>query len=432
MFAAIVGLSMLAAAPGDAGASKPGRLDESFAGDGRRLADIAGRSDQVRAVAVAPGRILAGGSARLRGDAPEKPVPAVVCLTRKGALDRTFSHDGRRAIKRLGGVYRSEVGAMLVRAGSTRIFLAGTAVDDVFVGRLRERGSFDRSFADDGLLRIPIEGLPTVEDATLDSHGRMVLVGHTENLATGEVKLFAIRLRRNGELDPTFDEDGVLLTRFAQDAVVRGYGIAIQSDGRIVVGGEIGNNWIVARLLGDGATDPAFGEDGVIYGAPRLVGPARATAIADGRIVAAGTHFGGEGPRFAVARYFTSTAELDPAFGLDGIRYTAFEQDAPSDEVAALVLKDRRPLVFGTKQTSLSGPPARFAIAHYLADGRLNARFGRGGKASIGFPRASGVRHRDLGAALALQPNGRIIVAGTSQPAGSNDDFAVARLFGPR
>lgn len=418
---------------GDAAASKPGQLDPSFADDGRRLTDVGGRNDQARAATVAPGRILVGGSARLRGDTPEKPVPAVVSYTRKGALDRSFSHDGRRVIQRLGGVYRSEVGAILVRPGSTRVVLAGTAVDDVFAGRLRERGSFDRSFASNGLRRIPIEGLPTVEDAALASNGRILLVGHTENLATGEVKLFAIRLRRNGEPDATFDEDGVVLTRFGQDAVVRGYGTAVQSDGRIVVVGEIGNNWIVARLMEDGSIDPTFGEAGVVYGAPRLVGPARATAIANGRIVAAGTHFGGEGPKFAVARYFTNTAELDPAFGTNGIRYTAFEHGVPSDEVAALVLEGRRrPLVLGTKQTSLSGPPARFAIAHYLPDGDLNAQFGRGGKASVSFPRASGARHRDLGAALLLQSNGRIIVAGTSQSSDDDDDFAVARLFGPR
>ena len=61
------------------------------------------------------------------------------------------------------------------------------------------------------------------------------------------------------------------------------------------------------------------------------------------------------------------------------------------------------------------------AIARLNANGSPDTTFGAAGKATVDFGVAT------FGFAVALQPNGRIVVAG--QRAGS-DDFAVARLRG--
>ena len=61
------------------------------------------------------------------------------------------------------------------------------------------------------------------------------------------------------------------------------------------------------------------------------------------------------------------------------------------------------------------------AIARLNANGSPDTTFGAAGKATVDFGVAT------FGFAVALQPNGRIVVAG--QRAGS-DDFAVARVLG--
>ncbi|HEX7270285.1 MAG TPA: hypothetical protein VF256_23070, partial [Streptosporangiaceae bacterium] len=62
---------------------------------------------------------------------------------------------------------------------------------------------------------------------------------------------------------------------------------------------------------------------------------------------------------------------------------------------------------------------AGVAVARLNANGSPDATFGAAGKAAVDFGAAA------FGNAVALQPNGRIVVAG-----GRADDFAVARLLG--
>ena len=134
-----------------------------------------------------------------------------------------------------------------------------------------------------------------------------------------------------------------------------------------------------------------------------------------GKIVAAGQSSNGADDDFALSRYRTD-GSLDPGFGVDGKVTTPI---GPGDDRAhAIVQKDGKTIVAGT---SFNGSNDDFALVRYNADGSLDTTFDGDGKVTT--PIGSG---DDRAYALALQSDGKLVVAGTSSN-GSNDDFALVR-----
>ena len=152
---------------------------------------------------------------------------------------------------------------------------------------------------------------------------------------------------------------------------------------------------------------------------------AYATAIQpDGRILAAGVSEAKGTYDFALARY-TRAMELDPTFGEGGFVLTDFGKSYDWAYAMAL-LPDGKILVAGVSNVSGSKD---FALARFNPDGTLDTGFGRGGLVTE--------RTRSLTAdiirGLAVQPDGRIVVAGVSYDdvatLGPNGDFMVARYL---
>jgi uncharacterized delta-60 repeat protein len=125
-----------------------------------------------------------------------------------------------------------------------------------------------------------------------------------------------------GDLDPSFGDAGVVTTEFIGEA----YGMALQSDGKIVtVGGhDFSSSFALARFNADGGLDQSFGDDGTLstgFGAPHTA--AFDVAIqTDGKIVAAGTTArapsGSLGNWFALARYETDGPSTRPSEPREG------------------------------------------------------------------------------------------------------------------
>lgn len=219
-------------------------------------------------------------------------------------------------------------------------------------------------------------------------------------------------LAADGDLDPSFDGDGRVVTPFPGGAYARA--VAVQADGKVVVVGAAAGDsgtgeFAVARYEADGSLDGAFGSGGLVT-TPVGDGGDDAFGVAiqdDGAVVVVGTA-GRE--RFAVVRY-TEGGALDPTFGGDGIVRTDF---GPGVDVAAdgALQPNGRIVVVGESGTHRP----RFALARYRPDGALDRRFGTGGRVVTPFG-IWGVAH-----AVALQPNGHIVVVG-----GDGGGFALAR-----
>ncbi len=144
----------------------------------------------------------------------------------------------------------------------------------------------------------------------------------------------------------------------------------------------------------------------------------------DGKVVAVGWG-GGQGGRFALVRY-DADGTLDGSFGVHGRVLTNFTQYQDSASGVALQ-NDGTIVVVGTIQRLTSGGRAvgRFAVARYETDGTLDATFG-GGDGKVTFRFSDG--GFDQGLAVALQDDGKIVVAGSSDRDCDCGSFAVARL----
>jgi uncharacterized delta-60 repeat protein len=116
---------------------------------------------------------------------------------------------------------------------------------------------------------------------------------------------------------------------------------------------------------------------------------------------------------------------LDASFGTGGIVTTNFTRDQFSgvDNAKAVVVQgDGKILVAGTSDVNFTQD---FALARYNPDGSLDTTFGTGGKVLTDF-----FGDADQGAGVALQADGKIVVAGSVRRStffGSTDYFALAR-----
>jgi uncharacterized delta-60 repeat protein len=222
-----------------------------------------------------------------------------------------------------------------------------------------------------------------------------------------------------GDLDPTFGNGGKVTTDFGGSDVANA--LAIQSDGKIVVAGNTSDlSLVLARYNVNGSLDTTFGTGGSI-----VTGLLRGSDVViqpDGKIVVAGNSFSPQTDiDFAVAR-FTSNGGLDTSFGIGGIVTTDFSGEA--DQAFAVALQSNGKIVaVGRAFNFNNGTFVDFALARYNSDGSLDAGFGSGGKVTTHF----GFRDNEQALDVAIQPDGKIIAAGTVVISATFSDFALAR-----
>ena len=185
---------------------------------------------------------------------------------------------------------------------------------------------------------------------------------------------FAIaRFLPDGRPDDSFDDNGKKIVVGFGGTWSGASDVGIQQDGRIVVAGTVhlgpqrryGQLAIaVARLYTGGALDASFAGDGrrVTTGEGNLRGSAVAIQ-SDGKILVGGeaTPTLDEYPtNFAIARY-TTNGRLDTSFAGDGIRVQSFRLDDWIEDMA--LQSNGKIVVVGASQ---GGPPLGYAVARYL------------------------------------------------------------------
>ena len=285
-------------------------------------------------------------------------------------------------------------------------------------------GALDPTFADAGKVSTAFGGDNTA--MALQADGKIVMVGGSST------DFLLARYNANGNLDAGFGSAGTVTTDIAagQDEA---HGVAIQSDGKIVVAGQAvvgrtANNlfnfdFAVARYNADGSLDTSFGAGGKVT--TDFNGQTdRAFAVAiqgDGKIVVVGSAgFSsptGGGTDFAVARY-NPNGTLDTSFGSGG-KVTS-DIGGATDIARNVVLQGNGAiLVSGQLTLGSSASLDHAGLARYDANGNPDGSFGNGGKLTLA--------NLALGEALALQADGPILVAG-SAPVGASSLFALMRL----
>jgi uncharacterized delta-60 repeat protein len=261
---------------------------------------------------------------------------------------------------------------------------------------LAQAGQLDPTFASGGIFSDGFNGAGFATTVALQSNGQVVVGGQINELGG------VIRLNTNGTLDNNFGTKGVVTIQFADvEGIVTG--MAIQSNGRIlVVGTGLPQGGSIVRLNTNGSIDTTFGTNGVVS---LTITPGILALQPNGEILVTGQFPGTTFSVMQQMQLYQSNGQLDTTFGTGGT--------APLvDSASAIALQANGQIVISNGSTS----------ARYNADGSLDATFGVSGQAST----------VEAAAAVALQANGSIVTAGTITSqlslSGNSTGFGVTRL----
>ena len=335
-----------------------GGVDTSFAVNGMVVTDMRGTDDYVAGVALQPdGKIVVAGSCAATTTSGTGTDFCVTRLGANGVIDTSFGSGGKvftslRSFDDTATSMALQSDGKIVVAG----FCAGTTSSasgiEPCVARYTSAGALDPSFSGDGKLAVvrptgvatPVTIRKKANGIAIAADGKIVLVGSTVSLGTlnggatdYRTDLQVIRLLPNGTPDTTFSGDGFVSESPASGWLV-GNAATIQPDGRIVVvasqvvGCSNGQNecMIARRYTDAGALDATFGSSGRVTLDVSAIGPGSAGyAVAmqsDGKIMLAGHCYaaGGGYRNFCFTR-LRDNGDLDTSFATNGLGSTRFD-----------------------------------------------------------------------------------------------------------
>ena len=258
-----------------------------------------------------------------------------------------------------------------------------------------------------------------VADVAIQSDGKIVALGHRiredDRGRSGEFCL--ARYNTDGSLDASFSSDGYVTTHIAArsddpECVI------IQPDGKIIAAGacthdNYDRDFALVRYLANGEMDPSFGDDGIVFTDLESGSTDHIADIAlqpDGKIVAVGMSDINGRWDFALARY-DRFGNLDPTFSGDGKVITPMGTDMDMAESVA-IRPDGKIVVVGQVWDEVNWD-YEIGLARYNTDGSLDGSFSwPDGKLIADI---SG--EDDYINSMVLQPDGKIVLAGRSDDA---------------
>jgi uncharacterized delta-60 repeat protein len=212
----------------------------------------------------------------------------------------------------------------------------------------------------------------------------------------------------DGDLDPSFGAGGKTTVQIAAQQRDFITALAVQQDGKIIVGGELGefsgntNSSILARLNPNGTLDPSFGNGGKVTNSAQLHLPGMVLQP-DGKIVtAAATASGAFATNLAAVRY-NFDGSLDQTFGSGG-----FAVNGAGNAHALVRQPDGKIIVVGDLPIYRNG--SDFLLARFNVDGSPDQTFGTGSRVTTSF--TAGRDSADVALSAALQADGKIVVSG--------------------
>lgn len=359
---------------------------------------------------------------------------AVTCSTPlpNGALDPSFGQSGKVVAPLSGG---GVAGAL--QADGKIVVVGGLQLM-----RFNPDGSLDGSFGGGGTVNVVFNG--GLQDKALgvavQPDGKILVVGFTR---VGTQDDFAIaRYLPSGEPDPGFGTQGRTSIAIYEDvqntqskivgAADRAHRVLVLPDGDLLLAGHGGfidetipgmpaqqNHFAAVRLNSDGTRDAGFGGDGVATGSPNEAGGSFAYAAAltaDGKLVVGGkaaTDGVSEGDLGLVR--FNAGGQIDATFGPSDLGWVTLDNGFEDQITDMAVLANGWIAVAARSMTRGQTPLFRFTLVLFDEDGHdmwVEAT-----------PIGPG---NDLTSAIALQADGKILLAGEASAA-AGTDFGLVR-----
>ena len=249
-----------------------GALDTSFGGgSGYVSTDLAGGNDRADSLTIqSDGKVLLSGFG-FNGISFDF---AVVRYNTNGSLDTSFNGTGK--VLTDFGANSSDTGNEVRMQADGKIVVAGWSntggTNDFAIVRYNVNGSLDTGFGSGGKVTINLGGSDFAEGLTIQADGKILVTG-TAGINGGDVGL--VRLNTDGTLDTTFGGgDGIVTTDYSGSSDDRGYSVAVQTNGQIVMSGATqgnglgGYNIALNRYSSTGTLDTSFDPINTLDGAP--------------------------------------------------------------------------------------------------------------------------------------------------------------------
>ncbi|HKP12796.1 MAG TPA: hypothetical protein VJZ91_11815, partial [Blastocatellia bacterium] len=340
-------------------------------------------------------------------------IPARNAQAAASDLDPAFGSGGKVTTDFLGG---SEAVTELLVQPDGKLIAAGQGITtltglDFVLARYNGDGSLDTSFGNGGKVTTDFSHNENLTGAVLQPDGKIVVVGWTVD-DVRDYYIILARYNSDGNLDASFGTGGKVTTNLTP-GIDLAFGVALQSDGKVVVAGlspgMFQDAFTVIRYNTNGSLDASFGTGGVVLtpfgegfngfsqGFDVVIQPGDKIVVG-GMALDDGLNGG-----FALARY-NGDGSLDPSFGTAGKVVTNFG-GALVDQIRCLALQPDGKIVAGGQTFDPVQQKSWTALARYNANGSLDASFGTGGLVKGNLTDYNFIFN------MALQQNGRIVAA---------------------
>ena len=414
--------------PGAAVHAVIGDLDPAFGNGGKVLTDLFGTSDAAGDCALqSDGKIVLVGFSFVGG----RTNMALVRYNVDGSLDDTFGEGGKVTTDFFD--WYDDAAAVAIQPDNKIVVGGGAArqnqESDFALARYTADGSLDSSFGIGGIVTTEFLGLQDrINDIAIQPDGKILAAGTSfvDSFFTSRITL--ARYNADGSLDVGFGSDGKVISFSLGLGGEGGNALALRQDGRILVAGYVfsdvftGYNFALRCFNSDGSVSVNFGFGGsVTTDFMNEADVASTIAIqSDGRIVVGG--FATAEPptlNFGLARY-NENGSSDLTYGVGGKVLTVSDTN---EVVASIALQhDGKLIAAGSTFNSVSR--IDFCITRYGIDGALDTTFGNQGRIITDF-----AGDTDAPTSVLIQPDGKIIASGSAR-VDEVGDFALARYEG--
>ena len=384
--------------------AQDGILDLTFGENGFVITDIDEFNDVANEVKVqSDGKIIVSGFT-------SNGIKDFFCLARyhpDGVLDSEFGEGGIVVTE----FSSTSVSATMALQSDGKILLGGHtwggAANEFAMVRYLEDGSMDNSFGEMGMVNTLFPSKNVVGSSlAIQNDGKIVLGGRAYTFDSDADDFALARYHPDGGLDQSFGFGGLLITSLGDFTMDWLNKLVIQSDGKIVAAGFSDASFALVRYDANGSLDHDFGNNGKVI--TSLTGSEHGVLsdvqlLEDGKILGAG-FIRDSFSDFALVCY-TSNGNLDASFGDQGVVRTQVSTE--SDGIESIVIQDDGKIVVGG--TAFMGAQHQFKLARYDLDGNLDSSFGQDG---ITLDNMHEFDHQLL--SIALQPDGNILACGFS------------------
>ena len=406
----------------DDAAAQPSGLDATFDGDGKAALEAFGGDRSGMAVQSDGKVIMVGGRssdwvmARFNAD---------------GSLDKTFGDEddeGTVTTDMVANKQEESLAVTIQRDG--KIVVAGYSGLVIALARYNADGTLDNTFDGDGKVISGVSGRAFA--VAIDGNDRIVVAGDVQKSNPTDPSDFVVaRFNANGGFDSTFGSTLGFTTTDIGKVGNEAHGLKVLADNSLLVSGfapivvsvnggpvtQSAAQGAVVRYLSNGSVDPVFG---VVALPGDNVGRGMAVQ-SDGKIVLAGSidiaTFPATDKRFALMR-LNANGTIDETFGTLGRVQTSITGRGDA-ALSVAVQADDKIVAAGAGSAQLN---SNFAVARYDRNGNLDTSFNQDGKLTIDF-----FGFTDVAENIVIQSNGKIVVGGLALH--NFDGYGVARIL---